>query len=67
VQDLKRNYLQPEVADKLCYIHINKRALDRKPDEPKAWFGLSEEELVALEDAILAEHPELPEWLDTVA
>jgi hypothetical protein len=67
MQDVKRNSLHPEVADKLCYIHINQRALDRKPHEPKGWYGLSEEALVALEDAILSEHPEVPEWLDAVA
>jgi hypothetical protein len=67
VQDVKRNCLHPEVADRLCYIHINQRALDRQPHEPKGWYGLSEEALVALEDAILSEHPEVPEWLDAVA
>jgi hypothetical protein len=67
VQAVKPNSLQPEVADKLCYIHINKRAPNCKPHEPKGWFGLSEEELVALEDEILAGHPELPEWLEAVA
>jgi hypothetical protein len=66
-QAVKPNSLQPEVADKLCYIHINKRAPNCKPHEPKGWFGLSEEELVALEDEILAGHPELPEWLEAVA
>jgi hypothetical protein len=52
---------------RLIDFHVNQRALDRQPHEPKGWYGLSEEALVALEDAILSEHPEVPEWLNAVA
>jgi hypothetical protein len=67
VQDVKRNSLSPDVADRLCYIHINQRVLDRQPSEPRGWYGLSDEDSVALKDEILAAHAESPEWLEVVA
>jgi hypothetical protein len=46
VQDVKRNSLSPDVADRLCYIHIIQRMLDRQPSEPRGWYGLSDEDFV---------------------
>ncbi|KAA8899765.1 hypothetical protein FN846DRAFT_168935 [Sphaerosporella brunnea] len=50
VQDVTCNSLDPTVADEVCYIHVNKRVLDR--------FCLDEDALVELEDEIMAGHPE---------
>jgi hypothetical protein len=64
IQDLKRNALNPVVADKVSYIRVNQRVLDRKGTDARTWFHLDEEALVDYEDKLLAGHPEFPDWLE---
>jgi hypothetical protein len=64
IQDLKRNALDPAVADKVSYIHVNQRVLDRKGTDARTWFHLDKEALVDYEDKLLAGHPEFPDWLE---
>jgi hypothetical protein len=60
VQDKRRSCLSPITADKLSFMHVNRRVLNRNSGQARAWFALSEEELVALEDEVLDAAPEAP-------
>jgi hypothetical protein len=63
IQDKKRSCLSPEAADKLSYIHVNRRVLDRNPGEVRAWHEMEEEARVVWEDEVLAGVPDGPDWL----
>ena len=70
IHDKKRNRLEAKRADKLSFIHVNKRILDRQPTEIRGWLDrrLSEEDLVAYEEDCMVEDAteEEPDWIHDI-
>jgi hypothetical protein len=60
--DKKRSKLTPENTDRLCFIHVNRRILDRTPTCKKRWEQLDEEELAFIEEELLGT-AEDPVWI----
>jgi len=67
IHDKKRNRLEAKRADKLSFIHVNKRILDRQPTEIRGWLDrrLGDEDLVAYEEDCMVEDAteEEPDWI----
>jgi hypothetical protein len=57
IHDKTRNRLSPEKTNKLMFIYINRRVLDREEgaQQPIRWEDLNEEQLLELEDQLLAD------------
>jgi hypothetical protein len=55
IHDKKRNRLLPEKTNKLMYIYMNRRVLDRRQGQIVRWEQLNEEQLLELEDELLAD------------
>jgi hypothetical protein len=65
IHDKKRNRLQPARTNKLMYIYVNRRVLDRVEGEPFRWEHLNDEQLLELEEWMLDhEYQQLEEVID---
>jgi hypothetical protein len=64
IQDDKRASLSDETADKLTFVHINHRVLDRiiDPAQIKAWIQMSDEELGETERHYFDSPAGAPAW-----
>ena len=60
--DKKRSKLTPQNTDRLCFIHVNRRILDRILTCRKRWEQLDEEELACIEEELLGT-AEDPVWI----
>ena len=54
IHDKVRNRLLPTRTDKLIYIYMNRRVLDRQEGDRYRWDQLEDEEMVQLEDLLMA-------------
>lgn len=54
IHDKRQNKHNPEQVDKLVFVHINKRVLDRKIKDTRGWIDVTEDELVDLEDRFMS-------------
>jgi hypothetical protein len=50
IQDKKRNRLGAEKADRLAYIHVNMRILERGDQDPRSWHELPTPGLVEFQE-----------------
>ena len=67
IHDKKRNRLDAKRADKLSFVHINKRILDRQPSDIRGWLDrrLKDEDLVEYEEDCIVDDAceEEPGWI----
>jgi hypothetical protein len=65
IHDKKRNRLKPERTNKLMYIYMNRRVLDRVDGEAFRWEHLNDEQLLDLEDWVVDyEYQQIEEVID---
>jgi hypothetical protein len=61
IHDKKRNRLGAKTADKLAYIHVNMRILERGDQDPRSWYELPTTGLVEFEEDAQEAHNQ-PSW-----
>jgi hypothetical protein len=65
IHDKKRNRHDPARTNKLMYIYMNRRVLDRVEGEPFRWEHLNDQQLLDLEEWMLEyEYQQLEEVID---
>jgi hypothetical protein len=61
IHNKKRNRLGAKTADKVAYIHVNMRILERGDQDPRSWYELPTTGLVEFEEDAQEAHNQ-PSW-----